>query len=410
MRRTVVGLLSLTLASGLGVGASGSAWAHAPGSAPGALAPATARTAPDAVARGDVHDLPSPLESKRRALRQEALTDVIDGGATAQQRNGSTVVKVGRSAASHPSDALAARPPGDASRGATGPVRRAGTGEDRQDLRDPRRVRRPAAPDYPDQDTDPTTPGPATFDGPLHNQIPEPDRTMDNSTVWQADYNRGPLPGPLLRHGPGRRVAEEVLRDAVLGPLLGRRRGHRLGQGAVQRGPLRPQQRLPVRLERLQQHLGPGPRRRQPRGSPTSRRRAAPTRQIKADLQSFDQWDRYDFDGDGNFNEPDGYIDHFQIVHAGGDQADGDPYQGEDAIWSHRWYAFARRGRHDRPGRQPARRHPDRQHRHLGRRLHDPAGERRPRRLRARVRPRPRPAGPLRHQRRRRQHHRATGR
>ena len=51
-------------------------------------------------------------------------------------------------------------------------------------------------------------------------------------------------------------------------------------------------------------------------------------------------WDRYDYDGDGDFNEPDGYIDHFQIVHAGGDQADGDPYQGEDAIWSHRWYAF----------------------------------------------------------------------
>jgi len=62
--------------------------------------------------------------------------------------------------------------------------------------------------------------------------------------------------------------------------------------------------------------------------------------QIKADLQSYDQWDRNDFDHDGNFNEPDGYLDHFQIVHAGGDEADGDPYQGEDAIWSHRWKAF----------------------------------------------------------------------
>ena len=57
------------------------------------------------------------------------------------------------------------------------------------------------------------------------------------------------------------------------------------------------------------------------------------TAQIKADLATYDQWDRYDYDGDGNFNEPDGYIDHFQIVHAGGDQADGDPQQGEDAIW-----------------------------------------------------------------------------
>ena len=62
--------------------------------------------------------------------------------------------------------------------------------------------------------------------------------------------------------------------------------------------------------------------------------------QIKADLASYDAWDRNDFDGDGNFNEPDGYIDHFQIVHSGGDQADGDPQQGEDAIWSHRWKAF----------------------------------------------------------------------
>ena len=35
--------------------------------------------------------------------------------------------------------------------------------------------------------------------------------------------------------------------------------------------------------------------------------------------------DRYDIDGDGNFNEPDGFIDHFQIVHAGGDEAAGDP-------------------------------------------------------------------------------------
>ena len=27
-------------------------------------------------------------------------------------------------------------------------------------------------------------------------------------------------------------------------------------------------------------------------------------------------------------------------MHSGGDQADGDPWQGEDAIWSHRWRAF----------------------------------------------------------------------
>ncbi len=61
--------------------------------------------------------------------------------------------------------------------------------------------------------------------------------------------------------------------------------------------------------------------------------------QINAYLASYDKQDRYDSDGDGNFDEPDGFIDHFQIVHAGGDQAAGDPNQGTDAIWSHRWYA-----------------------------------------------------------------------
>ena len=61
--------------------------------------------------------------------------------------------------------------------------------------------------------------------------------------------------------------------------------------------------------------------------------------QIQDYLKTFDHQDRYDFDGDGDFDEPDGYIDHFQIVHAGGDEADGDPIYGADAIWSHRWNA-----------------------------------------------------------------------
>ena len=39
--------------------------------------------------------------------------------------------------------------------------------------------------------------------------------------------------------------------------------------------------------------------------------------QLNAYLSQFDRWDRYDYDGDGQFNEPDGYIDHFQSVHAG---------------------------------------------------------------------------------------------
>ena len=44
-------------------------------------------------------------------------------------------------------------------------------------------------PRFPDKDIEPSTPGPVTFDGPLHNKIPQPDRTKDNSTNWRADYS-----------------------------------------------------------------------------------------------------------------------------------------------------------------------------------------------------------------------------
>ena len=62
--------------------------------------------------------------------------------------------------------------------------------------------------------------------------------------------------------------------------------------------------------------------------------------EINAYLAPFDVWDRYDYNGNGNFNEPDGYIDHFQSVHAGEGEETGGGAQGTDAIWSHRWYAF----------------------------------------------------------------------
>ena len=56
--------------------------------------------------------------------------------------------------------------------------------------------------------------------------------------------------------------------------------------------------------------------------------------EIDAYLASFDVWDRYDVDGDGITSEPDGYIDHFQAIHAGEGEEAGAP---ESAIWSHRW-------------------------------------------------------------------------
>ncbi|MCJ0873003.1 immune inhibitor A domain-containing protein [Streptomyces sp. AP-93] len=62
--------------------------------------------------------------------------------------------------------------------------------------------------------------------------------------------------------------------------------------------------------------------------------------QIKAQLAEYDVWDRYDADHDGNFDEPDGYLDHLVVVHAGKDQTWGGGTQGKDAVWAHRWFAY----------------------------------------------------------------------
>ncbi len=169
--------------------------------------------------------------------------------------------------------------------------------------------------------------GAQRFDGPLHNQIPQPDRKVDNSTIWAPNFSRSyfqnmyfnrmkefyedqssgaysidgdvtawvKVPFNEARYGSNRDCGDIVcsnvnflVRDALAEWVQGR-----IDQGWT--------------MQRVQDYL-----------------------------KTFDIQDRYDFDGDGDFREPDGYIDHFQIVHAGGDEADGDPIYGEDAIWSHR--------------------------------------------------------------------------
>ncbi|MEU8271887.1 immune inhibitor A domain-containing protein [Sphaerisporangium sp. NPDC049002] len=49
----------------------------------------------------------------------------------------------------------------------------------------------------------------------------------------------------------------------------------------------------------------------------------------------YDQEDTSDADGDGNYNEPDGVVDHLVLVHAGKDKSGGGGAQGTFAIWAH---------------------------------------------------------------------------
>src|SRR3954447_22842098 len=88
VRKVVVGLLGASLVSSVGIMLPAVASAARPVD-PAPAAKAGSNPSP-------IDDLPNPLEDKRRALREQAVADVVSGEAKPVTRNGSTVVKVGR--------------------------------------------------------------------------------------------------------------------------------------------------------------------------------------------------------------------------------------------------------------------------------------------------------------------------
>ena len=327
MRKALAGLASLALVSSLAATA-----AAQPTQTSRAATPTRATAPPaDTPQKGAVDDLPNPLEAKRRELRQAGLDQVLQGKSKPIERNGSKVVKVSDNG---PARTGAAKRRAAGTNGQYVELQRERTDKifvvlaEFGDQRDP---------NYPDQDTNPDIEGPATFDGPLHNAIPKPDRTQDNSTVWQPDYSQAFFQNQYFgttgesvktyyeAQSSGRYSVDGTVTNWVKVPYNEARYGRSDGYPCEDNVCNNTWALVRDAVNTWE----------------ASQRAAGRTEaQITADLKSFDQWDRYDYDGDGDFNEPDGYIDHFQIVHAGGDQADGDPQQGEDAIWSHRWYAY----------------------------------------------------------------------
>jgi immune inhibitor A len=172
--------------------------------------------------------------------------------------------------------------------------------------------------------------------GPLRNQIPEPDRSVDNSTIWVSDFSQPYYEDLLFSEAAGavsmrnfyieqssnRYTVNGIVEDWVQVPFNEANYGSNYCGGIVCARTW-----LFVRDSLNAWYAG----------QVAAGKSAA---QINAYLAQFDVWDRYDYDGDANFNEPDGYIDHFQSVHAGEGEETGGGAQGTDAIWSHRWYAF----------------------------------------------------------------------
>ena len=328
-RKVAAGLSGLALATTFGLSYGSSSVAAPPVDTPSAV------QAESGAKKFNTDDPASPEEARQRTLRQQAVSKLLSGTGKAERRGKSTVMKIGE------------RTP---VKGERAKLNAAGKVDQYVQLSREKTDRifvilaefgNERHPSYPDQDTDPDTPGPSVFDGPLHNAIPEPDRSVDNSTIWHPDFSQSYFND--MYFGNGSVTGTESLRQyyekqssgrySVSGEVTdwvkvrynearyGRSDGFPCGSNVCSNT-----------WNLIQDALNTWYNNQVAAGRTPA--------QIKADLQSFDKWDRNDYDGDGNFDEPDGYIDHFQIVHAGGDQADGDPYQGEDAIWSHRWKAF----------------------------------------------------------------------
>lgn len=168
---------------------------------------------------------------------------------------------------------------------------------------------------------------PDAAEGPAHNEIPEPARS-DNSTYWEPDFSREHYQEMFFTG------LEDQDGESFAGIYDEMSSGRFDLQGDVSDWVTVPYSTASYGLEqsnedmtRFVQHAADAWYEQQVAEGKSAE-------EIDAYLQSFDVWDRYDMDGDGITAEPDGYIDHFQAIHAGEGEEAGAP---EETIWSHRW-------------------------------------------------------------------------
>ncbi len=162
--------------------------------------------------------------------------------------------------------------------------------------------------------------------GPLHGDIPEPDRDVDNSTTWAPEYDTAYYDELFNGSGESMKSYYEALSGGAYSVDVTTTDWVQVPGNASTYGDNAVED-FGGSWAFIDDSVDAWYQSRIDAGDTTE--------EIDDYLAQFDEWDRYDFDEDGDFNEPDGYLDHFQAVHAGeGEDAGADP----DAIWSHRWY------------------------------------------------------------------------
>jgi immune inhibitor A len=169
-----------------------------------------------------------------------------------------------------------------------------------------------------------------------HNTIPQPDRAVDNTTIWVPDFSRDYYMDLLFNEAPGANsmrnfyIEQSSNRYTVHGDVTDwvQVPGDAASYDDDFESPLGGNQVWYFLDDSVD-------------GWYDAQIAAGMTSdQINTYLSQFDVWDRYDYNGNGIFDEPDGYIDTFQSLHAGVGNESCSPTCDDWAIWSHSWYAF----------------------------------------------------------------------
>ncbi|MFC7492687.1 MULTISPECIES: M6 family metalloprotease domain-containing protein [unclassified Nocardioides] len=270
--------------------------------APAQARPASAQPpASDAAGPHRPDNRPSPLATQRASLRQRAIDQLASGDARLKGRGESRTIQLaGGAEVDYP-----------ATQDANLLTFLVEFGED-----DPADL---ASEDFP-------------AEGPLHNEIPEPD-AVDNTTYWKGDFNRQHFLDMFFNGmddqggesfkdlydemSSGRFDLTGDVSDWVQVPHA---EAFYSDEDGFENQPEMTAFIGDSANAWYDARIGAG----------------MTDAQIKDYLAEYDVWDRYDIDGDGDFNESDGYIDHFQAVHAGEGEEAGAPIW---SIWSHRWSA-----------------------------------------------------------------------
>ena len=198
--------------------------------------------------------------------------------------------------------------------------------------------------------------------GPLHNTIPNPANASlpDNNSMWVPDFSsahyntmlytkegitervRTDLTGPDGKPGfdisgyTMKNMYEEMSKGAytVTGAATpwitvphseayyGATTCHQNAEGVWEAGPMQDMQGHPSNP------LGPGQ-------LPIDAVKALAEQDPSFPFADYDIEDQGDVDGDKNYYEPDGIIDHVVLVHAGEDKSGGGGAQGTYSIWAH---------------------------------------------------------------------------